>query len=213
MPYCTIEQARNAGATGTDAEVTTAIAEASEMIDEYCNEWFDPRAAQTIVAEFGANGVAVLARRVRAITSVTYVGSTSALAASSYRMRTSATVGDIDAVEMLGAGAGSDILVAGAEPWNGGWSNLSAPGRRISVVGDFGYAAVPAAVTRACAILAAFFSNNPGGGGESTAGVKSLSVEGYRVEYSDEATAMTTTGVLEVDRLLAPFRRGKVGIR
>jgi len=42
MSYCTIDQAKAAGASGTDTEIQAAIDQAKETIDFYCRETFEP---------------------------------------------------------------------------------------------------------------------------------------------------------------------------
>lgn len=209
MAYCTLTEARAAGATGTDGEVTQAIADAQELVDRHTGDSFE-EGEQTVTATIGANGLALLPRRVSAITSVTFVGASSAIDASAYRLRKSSTPGDVDAIEMVGYGYGQfayNDLIAGAERWNGGYANLSQSGRRITVVGTFGWDAVPLAVRRATALLAAAATTNPTG--DELAGVQSLSVEGYSVTYTSDGTGVTT-GHPEADRLLAGFRRRKI---
>jgi len=211
MAYCTLTEARSAGATGTDGEVAQAIADAQELVDRYTGDSFE-ESEQTVTATIGANGLALLPRRVSAITSITFVGASSAIDASAYRLRTSSTPGDIDAIEMAGYGYGQyayNDLIAGAERWNGGYANLAQPGRRITVVGTFGWAAVPSSVRRATALIAAGLTTNPTG--DELAGVRSLSVEGYSVTF-DGTGERVTTGHPEADRLLAGFRRRKVRV-
>lgn len=207
MAYCTTNEATAAGASGSG--IAQAIADAQERIDRYTGDTFETAAA-TVVATIGANGIAVLPRRVQTVTSVTFVGASSALDAAAYRLRSSETLGDIDAIEMAGYGYGQyayNDLIAGAERWSGGYANFAQPGRRITVVGTFGWDAVPANVKRAAALIAAQINANPGG--DETAGVKSLSVEGYSVSFTADGLA-SSTGVPEADQLLAMYRRTKV---
>lgn len=209
MPYCTAAEATTAGATGTTTQVEAATAEATERIDRFTGERFEPTAL-TVVAELGHDGVAPLPRRADAVTAVRYVGATTDLPATAYRLRKGSTPGDADALELVTWGA--DVTVAGAEPWEGGWANLARAGRRIQVTGSFGYAAVPATVRRACARLAAHLTQQPAVGSDDTEGVKSLSVEGYSVTYADTpgSAGEATTGYGDIDKLLAPYRRTKV---
>jgi hypothetical protein len=211
MAYCSITEARAAGATGSDPDVTQAIADAQERIDRYTGDTFESGNA-TVVATIGSDGVAVLPHKVQSVTSVTFVGATTALDTAAYRVRKSSTPGDIDAIEMAGYGYGQyayNDLIAGAERWNGGYANLAQPGRRITVVGSFGWAAVPAPVKRAAALLAAQITS--AATGDEYAGVKSLSVEGYSVTFAADGT-ISSTGLPEVDQLLTPYRRTKVRV-
>gem|GEM_PF-4374311 len=42
MSYCTIDQAKSAGASGTDTDIQAAIDQAKVTIDQYCRETFEP---------------------------------------------------------------------------------------------------------------------------------------------------------------------------
>jgi len=42
MSYCTIDQAKSAGASGTDTDIQAAIDQAKTTIDQYCRETFEP---------------------------------------------------------------------------------------------------------------------------------------------------------------------------
>lgn len=184
--YCTVEQAEDAGATGTEAEIDAAIVAAMERVDAYTGQWFNTRTAQTVVATLGGDGLLHMPRRLQSVTSVTPIDGT-AIASSSYRVRLSSSLGDVDAIELT-------------------WGWLSA-GTRVTVVGTFGYSATPSAVRRATALLAAYLTTNPGGSSSTgVAGARSLSVEGYSVTFGSSGPELTTTGLLEADQLLQPYR-------
>lgn len=209
MAYCTVEEAEAAGATGDAPTITAAITEAGERIDLFTGDHFETTGGLSVVAAFGADGSAPLPRKVQSVTSVTFVGASTALPVSSYRVRKSDTPGDIDAIELvsgaLDSAVGYDLLVAGAEPWNGGFANLGRPGHRVTVVGTFGWAAVPANVRRACQLLAAAIANQPEA--DEYAAVERLSVEGYTVVFDRDADPADSTGLVEADRLLVRLRR------
>lgn len=210
MAYCTEADVTAAGAPAgaTSPQLVAAIAEATERIDRFTDERFEPTAL-TVVTEFGSNGVAPLSRRVISVSAVRFVGATTDLDAGSYRVRLGSTVGDIDAIEMIGTGTPYNDLVAGAESWNGGYANLARPGRRITVTGSFGRASVPLTIKRATAYLAAAILLEPAVGQDLSSGVRSISVEGYSVTFTDEVSD-SSTGVREVDGLLSSFRRHPV---
>ena len=154
--YCTVQQARDAGATGTDTEVGAAIDAAREPIDRYTADCFAPT-PMTLVAVVQPDGTCLLPRRVRQITRVQPVGSPQPLATTAYTVLSSRMPGQIDAVVIGGYGVSGDPLIAGAEPWNGGWANLI--GRfstgQLEVTGSFGWDAPPLPVQAAAAKLAA----------------------------------------------------------
>lgn len=61
MSYCTIDQAKAAGASGTDTEIQAAIDQAKATIDLYCRETFEPTNA--VLSVFvGADGQGRLSR-------------------------------------------------------------------------------------------------------------------------------------------------------
>lgn len=202
--YCTVAQARAAGATGTDAEVTAAILAAQQRVDRFTSEIWETRPATTVRARFRGDGLALLPRRVQTVDSVTYAGSTVPLGAAAYRVRSSAVIGDVDAVEYVsGMGSWNDLVV-GAERWNGGWANLGVGSRdQVLVVGTFGHETTPAAVAEATALLAASIRTE---GGEAPEGTDA---EGNASGLPDpELTpAGVGTGLAQVDDLLRPYRR------
>lgn len=207
--YCTVADAKAEGATGTDAEVTADILAAQQRVDRFTGEIWETRTGVTVRARFRRDGLALLPRRVQTVTSVTYAGAPNALGPSVYRVRTSATIGDVDAVELVhGLGAWND-LVAGAERWNGGWENLGVGSRdEILVTGAFGHTPTPAAVARATALIAAQIST---GGGDAPDGTDA---EGNPNGLADPNLAPTGsgTGVAEADDLLRPLRRSPIRV-
>ncbi|MFJ8144683.1 hypothetical protein ACIQ6R_06360 [Streptomyces sp. NPDC096048] len=157
MAYCSEEDARDAGCTGTSAEVTAWIAAAQERIDAYTQQVFEPTDL-VVVADVGADGLVILPRRVRTVTSVMPVlepDDGASIPASAYRVTSSRVLGQIDAVHL--AWGGYDDLVAGAESYNGGWLGLWERwgAEQVKVLGSFGYDTVPQMVGQACALLAA----------------------------------------------------------
>lgn len=204
MSYCTIAQARAAGATGTDEEVTAAIATARRLIDRYTGSVWEPTEA-TVVARVAADGTALLPWPVRTITSVTPVGSPTAIAAAGYTVLSSLVPGQVDAV-VLGSLSVADPLVVGAEPWRGGWANLLGSTMRtgqVTVAGMFGPDSVPPEVQDAAAQLAAWRRS----GGTFTARTEpDTDDEGNAVSITVDTTRPVplsrTTGVGEVDALL-----------
>ena len=102
MAYCSIEAARDAGCTGTDAEVAAWIQAAREGIERYTQQVFEPTDL-VVVADVGAGGLVILPRRVRTVTSVMPVLEAEdgpSLSASAYRVTSSAVLGQVDAVHL-----------------------------------------------------------------------------------------------------------------
>jgi hypothetical protein len=212
--YCTVEQARAQGATGTDAEVASWIAAATDRITGYTSQLFEPTTV-AVVADVAPDGLVILPRRVRTVTSVTPVGDGAsdppALPSSAYRVTSSAALGAVDSVRI--AYGGWDDLVVGAESYNGGWANLFASywQAQVTVVGSFGYDEVPSTVTLACALLAADMQAKAApSDADAAANGEGLDVddEGNNVRITDApsqtpVSPRSSTGSTQVDGLLA----------
>ncbi len=208
MPYCTVDEAKAAGATGTDAEITAAIADATARVDRYTSEIWETRPGVTVRARLGADGVALLPRRVQTVDTVTFAGATSAITTTAYRVRSSAVIGDVDAVEWVSGFGDWNDLVVGAERWNGGWTNLGAGSRnQLLVTGTFGHTATPQPVTQATALLAAAIRT----GGLPPAGTDA---EGNPNGLADPnlTPAGSGTGLPAADELLRSLRRTPVRV-
>lgn len=155
MTYCTVGEARAAGAVGDDAHVGAGIAYAMARVDAFTGDYFEPRAL-TVVARVGGDGRALLPYRLTTtagVTSVTDHDTGTDLTAESWRAYTSADLGDVDAIGIGPAHRGYNILVNGMEPW----SRYRLP-RRVRVTGQFGWDTVPAQVEFATAHLAALWT-------------------------------------------------------
>lgn len=217
MAYCSNEAAREAGCTGTDAEVAAWIAAARERIDAYTQQCFEPTDL-VVVADVGAGGLVILPRRVRTVASVQPVGGMEdgpLLPSSAYRVTSAAVLGQVDAVHL--AAGGYDDLIAGAESWNGGWSGLLTRwgAKQVKVTGSFGYDAVPLLVGQACALLAADVQAKAKPSDADAEQDPSLQVddEGNNVAIEDadddapsEVPApSSSTGSTQVDALLVTF--------
>lgn len=207
--YCTVAQAKAAGATGTDAEITAAILAAQQRVDRFTSEIWETRAGVTVRARFRGDGLALLPRRVQTVDSVTYAGATVPLGTAAYRVRSSSTIGEVDAIEYVSGLGGWNDLVVGAERWNGGWANLGVGSRdEVLVVGTFGHTTTPAPVAEATALLAASISTS---GGEAPTGTDA---EGNASGLRDPELTPTGagTGVAQADDLLRPYRRQPVRV-
>jgi hypothetical protein len=216
MAYCSLEAARDAGCTGTDAEVTAWIQAARERIDAYTQQVFEPTDL-AVVADVGAGGLVILPRRVRTVTAVMPVlepDDGASLPASAYRVTSSSVLGQVDAVHL--AWGGYDDLVAGAESYNGGWLGLWERwgAEQVKVLGSFGYDAVPLLVQQACALLAAHLQTEAVPSDGDAAGDGSLQVDdegnNVAIEDADDASsgvvsASASTGSTQVDGLLAGY--------
>ncbi|MFD1832408.1 hypothetical protein ACFSJS_22570 [Streptomyces desertarenae] len=212
--YCTLEQARDAGTTGDDTEVTAWIEAAQDRITAYTSQLFEPT-VMAVVADVGAGGLVILPRRVRAVTAVVPYASGDdgpALPPSAYRVTSSEVLGAIDAVHL--AVGGWDDLVAGAESYSGGWAGLwdRWGADQVRVEGTFGYAQVPPLVARATALLAAHLQAEaqPDDDDAPDAGLD-VDDEGNNVAIEDAepddgpVSPRASTGSPQVDALLVNY--------
>ncbi|MGW5130359.1 hypothetical protein [Streptomyces sp. NPDC004135] len=216
MAYCSVEDAKNAGCTGSDAEVAAWIAAAQEAIERYTQQCFEPTDL-VVVADVAPGGLVILPRRVRTVTSVMPVLEADdgpSIPPTAYRVTSAAVLGQVDAVHL--AWAGYDDLIAGAESWNGGWAGLLTRwgAEQVKVVGEFGYDAPPLLVNRACALLAADLQAKASPSDADAAQDPSLQVddEGNNVAIEDTDDAPSTppapsssTGSTQVDALLVNY--------
>lgn len=215
MAYCTVAQARDAGTTGTDAEVAAWIAAATERITAYTQQCFEPT-VMVVVADVAPDGTCLLPRRVRTITSVTPVVASDdapSLPSSAWRVTSSDVLGSVDALHLRWGGY--DDLIVGAESWSGGWRGLwdQWGQEQARIVGEFGYDAVPPLVTQACALLAAHLQATAAPSDADAAQAPGLDVddEGNNVRIENDAAETTpvspsaSTGSTQVDALLVSY--------
>ncbi|MCX4994262.1 hypothetical protein [Streptomyces longwoodensis] len=217
MAYCSIEAARDAGCTGTDAEVAAWIEAAREAIERYTQQVFEPTDL-VVVADVGADGLVILPRRVRQVTAVMPVLEADdgpSIPPTAYRVTSSAVLGQIDAVH-LGWG-GYDDLVVGAESYNGGWLGLWERwgAEQVKVLGSFGYDTPPLLVSQGNALLAAHLQAQAQPSDADAADDSSLQVddEGNNVAIEDSSdgpssgvvSPSSSTGSTQVDALLAGY--------
>ncbi|OPC79938.1 hypothetical protein B4N89_02350 [Embleya scabrispora] len=224
--YCTVDQARAAGATGSDAEVIAAITAAADRVDRHTREWWETRSA-TVAASVLADGLTLLPRRVQTVTAVVALldhTPDTPIPATAYRVTSSAVLGHVDALHLgCGAHGGWDDLVAGAESWNGGWAGLLGrwSAERVEVTGTWGWVSPPSAVAEATALVAAWIQQQARTGQvdpEAPAGSPGLDVddEGNNVritaakpstEDGDAPGLRPPTGSPAADALLRPYLR------
>lgn len=210
--YCTIEEARAAGATGDDAAVLAAIAAARRAIDRYTGDVFAPTTL-TVIAYPAADGSALLPFMVRSVSAVRAVGAATDLPTGSYRVLSSSTFGQYDAV-VLGGGELYNVLVLGAEPWNGGYRGLTAHTQQLSVTGEFGPDETPAEVRECAALYAAHLTTlsqpQPGMPGA----LPDVDDEGNVVVITVDANVRRapTTGHELVDALLSGYVKQRLDI-
>ncbi|WP_406338270.1 hypothetical protein OG987_13360 [Streptomyces sp. NBC_01620] len=215
MAYCTVDQARTAGATGTDGEVAAWISAATERITAYTQQLFEPTPL-VVVADVAPEGLVLLPRRVRSVTSVTPVvadDDAPSLPSSAWRVTSSDVLGSVDAV--LLRWGGYDDLIAGAESYNGGYRGLFERWglEQARVAGEFGYAEVPPLVAQACALLAAHVQAQAAPSDADAQQAPGLDVddEGNNVRIEDDAeettpvAASASTGSTQVDALLVSY--------
>jgi len=210
MAYCTLAEARAAGATGSDVEVQAWIDAARLVVDRYTGAYFEPTAG-TIVATVGWDGVALLHKRVITVATVTPVGGSAPLPSTAYLVLSSSMPGQVDAVVLGGQGS-YDALILGAEPWSGGFGIPGLVTGQVAVAGTFGWTTVPAEVRSACSLIAAQLSQ--AAVGSATPSGLTVDDEGNSmvITTSDErpASAMRTTGSAAADALLQAFIAGRV---
>ncbi|GGQ48785.1 hypothetical protein Saso_27270 [Streptomyces asoensis] len=216
MPYCSEAAARDAGVTGTPAEVMAWVAAARERIDRYTQQCFEPTDL-AVVADVGAGGLVILPRRVRTITSVMPVLAADdgpSLPSSAWRVTSSSVLGQVDALHL--AWGGYNDLVVGAESYNGGWLGLWERwgAEQVKAVGSFGYDETPLLVGQGCALLAAHLQAQAAPSDADAAQDAGLQVddEGNNVAIEDSDDEETTpvdpsssTGSTQVDALLAGY--------
>ncbi|MGW2379304.1 hypothetical protein [Streptomyces sp. NPDC001658] len=217
MAYCSLEAAREAGCTGTDAEVAAWIEAARERIDAYTQQLFEPTDLVVVVADVGAGGLVILPRRVRTVTSVTPVLNADdgpVIPSSAYRVTSSAVLGQVDAVHL--AWGGYNDLVVGAESYSGGWFGLWSRwgAEQVKVAGSFGYDETPMVVGMANALLAAHLQaeataddgDTPDGGLDVDDEGNNVAIEDADDDASSDPDAPSaSTGSTQVDALLAGY--------
>lgn len=227
--YCTLIEARDAGAVGSDAEVQTAIESASARITRYTRELFEPTVL-TLDRPIGGDGRVLTHLRIIDVTAVRYLGWATPIVSSSYRvLKSSEADGRVDSILLADTLAWADVTVLGAEPWNGGWANLmygNVGGEpHVEIDGTFGYDETPEVVSEACAIVAAQLRGRDrtpasSGGVDRTP----TDVEGNVIPVVPLSSAVDdlqqlvrsrarTTGSKRADELLAAYVREPVRIR
>lgn len=217
MTYCTVAEAKSAGARGSAAELAAAIADATQRVDRYCGDLFAPTPL-TITAEVDGNGYAYVHRRIVSVSSVTWAGSVTPIDPVGYRVSSSSQLGGRDRIELAGALGWSDVTILGAEPWAGGWlgyaSRFGAP--TVDVVGVFGWDAVPGQVRDATAQLAAYLRGSDADADDPTAQVdvegNVLPVAPSAQPAKEDSVRDRTTGSAVADELLADYVRAAVRI-
>lgn len=215
MAYCSVEQARTAGATGTDAEVAAWISAATERITAYTQQVFEPT-VMVVVADVAPDGLVLLPRRVRSVDYVQPVLSESDgsyIPLSAWRLTSADVLGQVDALYL--AWGGYDDLVTGAESYNGGWLGLWRQwgAEQVKVTGTFGYAEVPPLVAQACALLAAHVQAQAAPSDADSTQAPGLNVDdegnNVRIENTDDDTEplppSASTGNTQVDALLVGY--------
>lgn len=218
--YCTVPEARAAGAVGTDAQIVESIRIATHRIEKFTGDYFTPRVL-TVVARVGGDGRAMLPHRLTSAASVTEVmddHSQTVLATATWRASSSVIPGAVDSVNIGRDWVGTNILVVGLEPWAVPRTSVE----RVRVTGTFGYSAIPPIVVWACARLAAALSRDvvqdtdadpltppPATGWVADPEGNVLPVVPPFTEPAtvDDLEAQRTTGDRKVDGALVPYRR------
>lgn len=218
--YCTLDQARAAGCTGTDADVQSYILLAQARVDAFTQQCFEPT-DMTVAADVGSDGLILLPRRVRTVSAVVAAdgggGDGITVPVTAYRVTSSSVLGEVDAVQL--ASYGYDNLVAGAEYWSGGWAGLwdRFDVTRVHVTGSFGYDSPPPGVPEATALVAAYVQGIQTGqatpAGTAPPGGVDTDDEGNTVTITDApptstSAARPSTGSTQADALLTPYQGG-----
>lgn len=209
MAYLNLDEAREAGVPGSDLQVATAVAYAQADVEQRCRQWFEPTAA-TVHAPVSGQGRALLPQRPHAVTAVRITGSAADLPEGQWRVTSSATPGEVDAVYL--ASAGYDITIRGAEPWRGGYAALwGSRDVEVDVTGLFGWAEPPLQVKRATALLARIEARRiTGDPAPAAAPAVDVDDEGRVVSIEAPGAGLDDTDEAEASRLLAPFIRREV---
>ena len=208
--YCTLAQARAAGAAGDDAAVQAAVDEASELVDRYTGDVFEPRTL-SVLANVSPDGRVSLGLRVRSVASVTDVASSTTW--PTWQLATSADRGGLDELSLPGAGWSGNVLINGWEPYNRASWAARRPAQ-VRVEGSFGWDSAPTAVRLATAHLAAQLSQ---AAASSTQSASTTDPEGNVIpvvppfdQESDDvpdSMQLRTTGSRRADALLTPYKR------
>lgn len=211
--YSTTETAIAAGADGTDLPALTALLEqVAARIDMYTGTWFDLRVT-TLRLEVDPEQSVVMLPAEGTVTAVRVLPAGTLLGATSWRQVKTR-------LYLPGAGLPTaDILVAGAEPYRGGYRNLlGLLPSEIEVDGTFGPPTVPGPVALASDLLAAMLlpkAYTPAADAEGVpTGIPSAGDDDATPEEEVRAAAgrtEVTTGLAEADRLLTPWRQRFAG--
>lgn len=179
----------DAGDTSKDNLITRKINQATEMIERYTGRRFKETTYTN--EEYDATGIDQLILRQRPVTAISGIGSRD----------TSSNISDFDTIDSQNYFYdGNAGIVEGIYSFIGGYN-------RYRVTYTAGYSAIswpdalPADLREACALLAAYFTQNPVTG----QGVKSKS-EGQRsVTYFDSSPSRTIFEQLGIDEILDSY--------
>lgn len=198
MPYASIDDVRHYGVDeqqASDDDVTTAIATASSIIERRCGMiagGFETIAARTVNLETSGDTV-VLPTPFRDVTAVSIDGV--AVDADAYVI-TEWGLRFLRRGNALGPFDSWGIRIPRL-------TQLRSHRREIAVTATFGYDVVPYEIRRGTMLLAAgLLTQDPDA--EVDPRIKTLAVEGHRVDYY-EGGSIDTTGDSRVDRLIATF--------
>lgn len=213
MNYCDETDVARYATPGETADLAGAVEAARMLVDAYCRDVFVPVEDTVIPLTTGRSGLAYFPATCQMVTEVVDRATGQTLPETAWFF-----YGGRNPRLRLLVGRNPNLLVAGSEPW-------AHPGGRVSnveldVTCTLGWNTCPAAVREAAAMLAAAHlvetgqaTATPAGTPLSTpAGVSSITVEGYSVNYADPTAVGAPggppgTGYPQVDRMLAPYRR------
>jgi hypothetical protein len=222
--YCTLENVRTWGITTSQANdqvVLDRIDIASAIVDDYCGlsgyglgGTFAAQKTTTITVGDVRLPMVPLPRPFTNVTALTIDGRT------------------LDATTFIVENWGIRLYIAGYLDVDGfprrsstsmgyggpgyGWPGMGAPyGSQVAVTATFGYTSVPLPVRHATVLIAAFLVF---GQGETLLDprVSTVAVEGYTLRYptrgGPDTELIATTGVIEADRLLAPYAGATINV-
>lgn len=227
MGYCTVDDLRDEKLLVGDGGAThlqALIDEATAAIDRFCGWHFDRRTGQTLELDGSGTGVLHLPVHALQVTEVRRIYRTSApptetvVDATAWHLYNNVASGQDDRynpkIELLRYADGLLLTTMGKAVWHRGTRNYE-------VDGDFGFVddlgggsyRAPLAIKRACMLWVAR-NYAPLGDLQAQADkrdasvdLRSHSVRGRSVSYGGPTTNRSTTGVIEVDRILFAYRR------
>lgn len=194
--------------TGTEEVYDWAVDHtelASRAVDDYCGRSFEPPTTKTVTVNDVRTPIVPLPTPFRDVTAVTVNGavvSASGYVVEPWGLRLYRPALDAD---------GFPVRTAVSGPWGGGRHPY---GAQVKVTATFGWDDIPAAVSRATRLLAEHFAGqrhtvtaSTDDEGNPTTLPTSAAKPTATLVGPDQKPVADTTGLIDADRLLRPFRR------